>query len=181
MLFNVSQLLKETSGASRVYEIEEELLLSDGARSRRISGAVRLLGTDKGIWVSAALETDVWVACGRCLVEFSHAIHFTIEEETLPVREPEGGAGLESLTDTAESLRIDEDHILDLTEAVSQYAALSVPMKPVCRPDCKGICSTCGANLNESSCECDMVVRDPRWGELLDLLAPTESIEERNN
>jgi len=181
MLLNVSQLLKEPSGASRVYELEEELLHAEGARSRRISGAVRLLGTDKGIWVSAALETDAWVECSRCLEEFSHAIHFTIEEETLPFGEPVGLDSGERLDEAGQSLRIDENHLLDLSDAVSQYAALNVPMKTVCRTDCQGICSKCGANLNESSCQCDMVVRDSRWGELLDLLAPTERIEERSN
>jgi uncharacterized protein len=173
-------LLKEPSGASRVYEVDEELLPSDGAGSRRLSGAVRLLWTGKGIWVSAALETDDWVECSRCLEEFSEAIQFTIEEDTFPLGEPEGGR-LEILDNTGEGLRIDENHILDLTDAVSQYAALSVPMNPICRPDCKGICPVCGADLNESNCQCDIVVRDIRWGELLDMLAPTESIEEHNN
>lgn len=180
MLFNVSQLIREPSGASRVYELEEEHLLTGGAEPRRVRGTVRLLGTDRGIWVSAALDTDAWVSCSRCLVEYSQAIHITVEEETHPLGEP-AGADLKESDDTGEILRIDENHILDLTGAVNQYAELCVPMKPVCRPDCKGICPRCGSNLNESSCECDMVVRDSRWGELLDLLSPTESIEERSN
>ena len=181
MLFNVSQLMKEPSGASRVYKFEGDPLVSESARPRRVSGTVRLMGTDKGIWVSAALETDDWVECSRCLKEFSQVIHLAVEEETLPLRAPLGGGGLEKSDDMGDRLRVDENHILDLSDAVSQYAALNAPMNPMCRPDCKGICPGCGANLNDSSCECDMVVRDSRWGELLDLLTPSETIEERSN
>jgi uncharacterized protein len=44
---------------------------------------------------------------------------------------------------------IDENHVLDLTDVVRQSAQVGMEMHPLCRPDCKGLCSECGANLND--------------------------------
>jgi uncharacterized protein len=60
---------------------------------------------------------------------------------------------------------------LDLTEVVTQYAAISLPMKPVCRRECAGICASCGEDLNESRCTCDSSPVDSRWEALLELAA----------
>ena len=95
----------------------------------------------------------------RCLALYTQPVHMEIEEEYLTHYE---------LRDEAESLAIDEDHVLDMTEAIEQHIALNLPMKPVCRPDCKGICSTCGTNLNDSTCGCDKRPIDSRWAPLAD-------------
>ena len=57
----------------------------------------------------------------------------------------------------------DERHILDLSEAVRQYAIIGVPMKVLCREECAGLCMVCGKNLNEGSCYCKSETRDPEW------------------
>ena len=179
MHLNVSQLLKEPSGASREHEIDEQLPPMDGAESRPVAGAVKLIRTDKGVWTSAELDTTAPSTCGRCLVEYLQTIHISIEEETVPLREADRSAGLPD--DTTESLHIDADQILDLTEAVGQYIALNLPMKPICRPGCKGICPVCGSNLNELTCECDRVARVGPWDELLELVRTSNSPEEQSS
>ena len=65
--------------------------------------------------------------------------------------------------------RIDEHNILDLAEAVRQYALLAMPMKPLCRENCVGLCPTCGCNLNERSCKCPTSPVDPRWVRISEL------------
>jgi uncharacterized protein len=75
--------------------------------------------------------------------------------------------------DTA--LLINEQHILDLSEVLRQNLLLAVPMQPLCRPDCAGLCPTCGQDLNEGACECDSAGIDPRWADLGSLLADVNS------
>jgi uncharacterized protein len=52
---------------------------------------------------------------------------------------------------------------LDLRDEVRSAILLSSPIKPLCGPDCKGLCPECGANLNESKCSCEARPADPRW------------------
>lgn len=55
---------------------------------------------------------------------------------------------------------------IDLQPAVREQILLSVPASPLCREDCKGLCPTCGKDLNEGECGCDRTVIDPRWAAL---------------
>ena len=172
MYFNVAQFMLEPSGSSRSYEVDEELERRDDGEAHRVSGSVALLRTDQGIWASAALDAEVPCACSRCLEECQQPVHISIEEEFFSLTGSEAGRAAEG---QVESYRIDQDHILDLADAVRQYIAISLPMKPVCRDNCKGICGSCGTNLNESVCRCESVERDSRWGALLDLVPSTGS------
>jgi len=52
---------------------------------------------------------------------------------------------------------------IDLDEYIRDYAVLAVPMKNLCSEDCKGLCSKCGKNLNEGTCNCNEENIDPRW------------------
>jgi uncharacterized protein len=55
---------------------------------------------------------------------------------------------------------------LDLTGALREQILLSIPSSPLCKEDCKGLCSKCGKDLNEGDCGCDRTVVDPRWAAL---------------
>jgi uncharacterized protein len=91
------------------------------------------------------------------------------EEEYLPTIDAVSGAPL-PLPEEASTFTIDEHHILDLTEAIRQYALLAVPMKPLCRKECAGLCPNCGKNLNQGPCDCPAQNIDPRWSKLTKLL-----------
>ncbi len=75
------------------------------------------------------------------------------------------GVELELHTDDLEMLSIDTDHI-DTTSYIREQVLLHVPMKALCRVDCKGLCSQCGKDLNASSCDCSPEPSDPRWAGL---------------
>ena len=171
MHVNVSQLLKEPSGSRRSFEIDDRLALEDGAGESRVTGTARFLRTDKGVWVSAALESAVQATCSRCTALFDASVHLTIEEEFFPQADALTGARMQLPTDSDGSTSIDRQHDLDLADVVRQYAAISLPMKPVCGDDCAGICITCGANLNETMCTCGRTPRDSRWDALLEISA----------
>jgi uncharacterized protein len=69
-----------------------------------------------------------------------------------------------------DAFTIDAHHILDLSEAVRQYTVINIPMKPLCKPNCAGLCPQCGANRNEAPCQCPQEQGDPRWAVLQQLL-----------
>ena len=169
MYFNVSQLLKQPSGARRTYEVDETSLAIDGGRLNRIAGKVNLIRTDESIWASAALDASLLCTCSRCLTEYEQPIHITVEDEFFSVADQATESRLDPLGAAGEYFSIDRNHILDLSEAVRQYSSLDIPMKPVCRDDCSGMCPSCGANLNEAACACGASSIDSRWGPLLQL------------
>lgn len=59
--------------------------------------------------------------------------------------------------------------LLDLEPMVREVLLLDAPLVPLCRPDCKGLCPVCGADLNTESCSCSTEVTDPRWAALDEL------------
>ena len=179
MHFNVSQLMMEPSGSTRAYDVDEDVSQAHEGIVQRVSGAVKLLRTDWGVWVSARLDSAVVCICSRCLKDYRQPVQMRIEEESFSSDETgiaDKGTGTNVVEVGEESATIDQQHILDLNEAIRQYFTLSTPMKPVCRDDCRGISTNCGTDLNESSCHCDETLVDPRWGPLQELAAtrPTD-------
>ena len=130
-----------------------------------IQGEVRLTRTDRSILVQGTLNTEIELTCSRCLSPFSCPLTLNIEDEYFPTADIFSGRPL-PLPDEPDCFTIDEQHILDLTEAVRQYALLATPMKPLCHEDCAGLCPTCGYNLNQGACNCPSQEIDPRWAKL---------------
>ena len=136
MRINVSQLLKSALGSRRNYKLSDMVSISGG--DSLVEGEVSLVRTDRGILVKATLNTEVEVACSRCLNLFTSPLVVNFEEEYFPVIDVVSGSSL-SAPEESGCFTIDARHILDLTEAVRQYALLAIPMKPLCREDCAGL------------------------------------------
>jgi uncharacterized protein len=179
MHFNVSQLVRETSGSTREHRVEDHVTFRGNLIEVR--GRVRLVRTDKGVWVTAPLNTEVDSECGRCLDPYIQAVEITIDEEAIPRFDPISGIRLLDDVDPVESLIIDEDQVLDLIEAARQYISLGLPMRPLCRADCPGICAGCGVNRNHEQCTCVHDQRDSRWGPLLDAMPSIETMNLSKN
>ncbi len=167
MQINVSQQLKASIGEVRRYEINGTAAIED--KDIDIIGKVRLTRTDNGILVEGKLASTINLTCGRCLSEFGHDLNLTIEEVFYPTTDVLTGTAI-SVPDEPGCFTIDENNILDLTDAVAQYALMEIPIKPLCRHDCAGLCPVCGTNLNSSSCGCPKAVTDPRWDGLRKLV-----------
>ena len=114
---------------------------------------VQLAGRE--LLARGTLEQDFEAVCSRCGADFD----FTV---TVP--------------DFLASLETDEKtEFADLTDELRQSIILALPTYPVCRADCRGVCPTCGKNLNEGPCTCVHEERDGRWGALDALLPGTEN------
>ena len=171
MRFNVSQLLKEGVGARRSYSLDETLEALPETGTTKVQGEITVTRIDAGIWVSGPLEANASSLCGRCLTLAEFTVRFHLDEEYLPTVEIDTGAPLKMTEEAKEGVfTLDSHHTLDLTEAARQYVIINLPMKPLCRQNCAGLCSTCGANLNDNPCDCPTSI-DSRWSPLLDLLA----------
>ena len=163
MQINVSQQLKASIGSMRKCEISEIVDVVNG--KSMVQGEVGLIRTDRGILAKGTLHTEVEVTCSRCLSLFSCPLSLNIEEEYFPIKDVVSGASL-PLPEEPDCFTIDEYHVIDLTEAIRQYALLAIPMKPLCRGDCAGLCPNCGHNLNQGPCDCSPQETEPRWSEL---------------
>lgn len=166
---NVAQQLKAAAGTVREYSIEDEADVIEGDGKTPVGGSVTLLRTDRGILARGTLHTDVELTCSRCLSVFTHSLSVGIEEEYLPTIDVYTGSTL-SLPEDTDTFTIDENNILDLTEALRQYALTAIPMKPLCQPDCAGLCPVCGGNLNQGACRCSTKPPDARWAKLVPLI-----------
>ena len=169
MQINVSQLLQESVGSTREYEIDEEADVIGDGREYHLRGQCQLLRLQRSILAKCSLDTVVDLSCSRCLGQFRHPLKIKFEEEFVPTVDVTSGAPLPE-PEEAGTFTIDEHHILDLTEAVRQYLLIALPIKPLCDEDCAGLCPDCGEDLNKGPCDCPPREIDARWSELSKLL-----------
>ncbi|MFC1930004.1 DUF177 domain-containing protein [Chloroflexota bacterium] len=162
MEINVSQLLKAPVGTTREYDMDSTVDIADDGNGCLVQGKIKLIRTQRGILVRAALSTGVALTCGRCLSLFRCPLSLDFEEEYVPIVDVVTGTPL-PLPKERSTFTIDEHHVLDLTEATRQYSVLVIPMKPLCREECVGLCPSCGHNLNQGPCDCPSPEIDPRW------------------
>jgi uncharacterized protein len=168
MDMNVSQLLRDPIGSTRDFHIDEIINITGDGKEQKIQGDCRMLRTQRSILVKCLLHTEVELTCSRCLGQFRHPLKIKFEEEFLPTLDMQSGMPLPPPEESS-AFTIDEQHTLDLTEAVRQYSLLALPMKSLCKKSCAGLCPTCGKNLNQGKCGCPAQDIDPRWSRLAEL------------
>ncbi|HEY1014305.1 MAG TPA: DUF177 domain-containing protein [Herpetosiphonaceae bacterium] len=168
--FNVSQLLQEHVGGTRQHEFDDPALaLGDGLEMRPVRGQVKLTRTKSGVLAHARAEGEVVLNCARCLTDYQQPVEVTFDEEYHATVNVTTGVPLAEPEDE-ESFRINSSHLLDLGDAIREYALLALPIAPTCREGCRGMCPHCGTNLNEASCDCVDEVVDERLAALKHLL-----------
>jgi uncharacterized protein len=134
---NVAQLLKSPIGTERSMVVDDDLEIAEFGTSH-VSGSLRLVRTNRSILVKGTLHTSLELECARCLEKYRCPLGFLIEEEFFPVVEVASGLTVEEEFEEGDFV-IDENLHLDISEAVRQYAMMTMPMKPLCRLDCAGL------------------------------------------
>jgi uncharacterized protein len=134
---NVAQMLKGSIGTEKVIPVSGSVDIT-GYGESAVEGKVKLTRTNRSILVKGKLNTGIKASCARCLENFDCPLTLNIEEEYFPMTDVNTGVPVPEPEEPGAFI-IDEHLILDLSEAVRQYALLAVPMKPLCRPDCQGI------------------------------------------
>ncbi|HDH11427.1 MAG TPA: DUF177 domain-containing protein [Nitrospirae bacterium] len=124
----------------------------------------------KKILIEGSLKMSLSLECSRCLKEYSFPLDLAFRDEYNPVEEFENEDEQE-LTGRELDISSYSNDEIDISELIKEQVLLNVPMKPLCRSDCQGICPGCGKHLNEGSCECKAKEIDPR-------LAPLKKLKE---
>ena len=117
-----------------------------------------------------ALRTELELPCSRCLEPFRLPVNATFDQRYLPQAEAAADGETEVAEEDLET-SFYRDEQIDLNELLREQFYLALPMKPLCRDDCKGLCPQCGTNLNTGTCECDPGWEDPRLAALKELKA----------
>ena len=152
MIINVATLLREPVGSAREYRVDSETVeVPEADYTRAIAGRVRLLRTARGILLRANLSVQPTLECARCLEPFEAEVELNIEEMYVFERDP---VTLQPVEAGPDEFRLVEEQYLDLSDAVRQYEETAVPISPVCREACAGLCPVCGKNRNRDACDC---------------------------
>lgn len=176
MQFDVSHHLQQPVGYKAQCELGQNILsLDDDANLSDFSGTMSLLRTDIGLLASVVATCTIHEACSRCLTDLDYDLHLDFQEEYLPTVDALTGLPVHAPKDI-DNFLIDSSFILNLDEAIRQYWLTTEPSKPLCRPDCAGLCSRCGRNLNDRPCGCP---EEPgsRWDALAHLANTLEDHE----
>ncbi len=165
--FNVSLLSQEEIGAVREHPVDCRILVGDEPSPGQVTGDVALMKTTDGILATAQLTGEQAQQCSRCLKGMMVPLKLKVKEEFLLSVDPVSGSRLKPPADP-DRFRVSATHVLDMDEAVRQTWTAALPIQPLCKPECMGLCSECGQDLNEGKCSCSPVP-DERWGALREL------------
>jgi uncharacterized protein len=107
------------------------------------------------------VRTAIELTCSRCLEGFVMKVDEAFDVLYLP-HAADGPGDERMVEDDDLSTAFYEDNVIDLGQLMQEQCYLAVPMKPLCKEDCRGLCPQCGTNFNTGSCECRTTWVDPR-------------------
>lgn len=140
---NVGYLFNKPIGTSREIPVNAEQITLEDLEVRDLESDVRLSRNREGLLLQVNVTAKVAAICSRCIADFFMPVSTEFEElYQFPSRHREE-------TD----LVLPENGYLDLIPLYREYLILALPIKRLCKTDCKGLCVICGANLNETVCE----------------------------
>jgi uncharacterized protein len=168
MQIEVEKLTERGEDFEQVYSPEEFSLEDEDAqvaKGVRVSGHARRVRDE--VLLRGSIDTAVELRCDRCLAPIAQPvkIDFKAELGTDDAAAPEATA----LHDADMDFSTYEGEAINLDEIVREQILLALPARQLCSDDCKGLCATCGANLNERACDCERHDTDPRWSALAEL------------
>jgi uncharacterized protein len=158
---NVGFIVHQEVGYKHEIPFEyEQIQVSDDLDLRHFEGLATIGRTPQGLIVQADFTAVTTLECVRCLNDFEQTLNWNITELYAFNKKSVSESGL---------IMPDDAHI-DLQPLIREYALLEIPIKPLCKPDCKGLCSVCGEDLNVKDCGHKDVAEESPFSALKDLL-----------
>lgn len=160
MIIDLSDIIKDYGGRMNVstsIEMDDTDFLGESFKFQKplnIEGSI--VNNTKSLEFSAKVEGEMQVHCARCSKPFIVPVKFRMNE--ILISEDGDSANDEAIVLSGEEL--------DISDIVMNSFLMSVSGKYLCKDDCKGLCSKCGADLNDGDCGCDNEEIDPRWADL---------------
>lgn len=168
MLINLSEVFT-LEGKEKTWEVPLEMESFEGVdgkypvvSSEPIRIMVKNLGNRK-LEVTGGTTVTLAIPCARCLEPVEYTCELEFDQE-LDMRATE-----EERVKNLDEQAYLTGYNLDADQLVGKELTLNLPMKVLCKEDCKGICNRCGANLNYETCDCDTRSLDPRMAVIQDI------------
>ena len=165
---DVSYLVKGSPGTWKEFDFNfPQLVISPDLELKEIKGEIGISVTEDGVVAEGKLDAITDLACSRCLDEYLQPIKVQFTEIF--------SAHIADKSDFEQGEQpLPADGSIDLGPILRDYAVLDIPIRQVCREECKGLCPTCGLNLNEEDCGHRQESIDPRMEGLRELLDKEE-------
>jgi len=158
---NVGFIVHQEVGYKHEFPFEfEQIQISDDLDLRHFEGVATIGRTPQGLIVQANFSAETTLECVRCLNEFGHNLTWNLTELY--------AFNQKSVTES--DLILPDDAHIDLHPLIREYALLEIPINPICKPNCKGLCSVCGEDLNLNDCGHKDIAEDSPFAALKDLL-----------
>lgn len=158
---NVGFLLHQGAGTSQEFEFDfPEIQLADDLELEFLRGTLRFTRTSEGLYLEGQLASAIDQECVRCLTPLDLPLSVSLAE-LLNYPPSPGSDPIATVPETG---------IFNLAPLLREHFLLGVPSRPLCRPDCQGLCPECGANWNDETCDHPKVDIDPRLAALKSLL-----------
>jgi uncharacterized protein len=158
---NVGFIVHEEVGYQHSFPLEYgKAVLGDDLTLENFEGLIVIDRAQQGLVVQGEFSGLTTLECVRCLNQFTHAIHSEWTELYAFTQKSVSESGL----------LMPEDGHIDFAPVLREYALLEVPIKALCKPDCKGLCAECGQDLNVKDCGHNRAVDDSPFSVLKDLL-----------
>ena len=174
MQLDLTRYRQPVSEFARTFKPED---VGDEADAYRIVAPVNLafeIHKDKDKFrLVGTVVTELELPCSRCLEPFRLPIAAPFDLRYLPASEVSSEGEREVDDEDLETSYYENDAI-DLNELLREQFYLALPMKPLCRDDCEGLCRQCGTNLNTATCSCAPEWEDPRLAPLKKLVRAPE-------
>jgi uncharacterized protein len=160
-LLNVGFIVHQTVGYIRDFPFDfQEVFLPPDTKLNNLTGTVRVTRTPQGLLIQAKMTAETSIECVRCLIEFPQTLEADFTD--LYAFNPN------SITDSG--LILPENGKINLAPILRDEMLVSVPINPVCKPDCKGLCPVCGEDLNTGACHHQAENSDPQFDQLRSFL-----------
>jgi len=158
---NVGFLINATIGTTRDFNFDYDTMkLGEELKVNDFLGTARFDRTPQGLLLQGKFETKTELDCVRCLDPFPQTLKWSLTDLY----------AFDKRSVSESNLLFPEDGQIDLEPLLREYALLEIPINPVCKPECKGLCPVCGANLNKSDCGHRLDTSSP-FSALKDLLS----------
>ncbi len=168
VFIEIEDLKQEPLHVRHIYPIREIAFSHEGAAlSAPVATDFVLTHKDRNLRVDGTFKTAIRFTCSRCTKEFSRSLAASFDLSYLPQPKWTGEEAEIELRYEDMDIAYYDGIALDVDLMVMEQIELSMPMKFVCRENCKGLCYRCGADLNEGECHCREET-DPRLSVLLD-------------
>ena len=174
MLLDLSQMRGERDRLQRTYAPSAfDTTDEEYAVVQPVTLAFDIHKKNREVTLVGRMSTVLQLQCSRCVEPFALPVDASFDLFYLPHTENTGEGEVEIEEDDLETAFYRDD-VIDLGQLMREQFYLVLPMKPLCRDDCRGLCPQCGVNLNQSACDCVSRWTDPRLNPLRSLVKDKE-------